>query len=281
MRLLSKANTNLCKGCLIAGFLPFKVFEPSEPGDKKTETEFQNSYKDRSGLTSEQRLALMWRRDPFGNFSPELSEVAASGQVAAVIGIGLGFYVDSKKQFDHFVQVNKHEMFRSPSEAQSILRNDMMKAGCWGSLKLGFRLSSMVLAYTAATKSLDVMRNGINPLEHAATGVVLGSIWRWQGGPRGMLSAGIIGGSLGLFEGLGLKALQWLSGETIEERFRRQLEVVENLNKQSVETLKRNNLNPRDLWHPDRKKSNEEKEEEDDSSFISRAIRNFRSKSSE
>ena len=51
-----------------------------------------------------------------------------------------------------------------------------------------------------------------------------------MGGPRAMLSAGIIGGAMGLFEGIGTWSLYKLTGESISERWLRELQELHTAN---------------------------------------------------
>jgi hypothetical protein len=61
-----------------------------------------------------------------------------------------------------------------------------------------------------------------SPLDHAAAGVVLGGCYRFMAGPRPAAAAAAIGGGLGLMGGIAATAVQFASGETVEERWRRE-----------------------------------------------------------
>ena len=79
---------------------------------------------------------------------------------------------------------NKHEMFKSPKDAQNVLRKDMMKHGGLGGLHWGFKLGFIVGSYCLSTQTMNVIQNDITGTGHAACGFMLGSLFRAAQGPR-------------------------------------------------------------------------------------------------
>ena len=90
----------------------------------------------------------------------------------------------SKETYDRFVKDNKHEMFKSPKDAQDILRRDMMKHAGIGGLHWGIKLGFFVTLYCSSTQTMNVIQNDITGTGHAACGFILGSLFRVVQGPR-------------------------------------------------------------------------------------------------
>jgi hypothetical protein len=62
------------------------ILEKEVAGDFKREKEVDEGYKNRSSLSLEERLRLMWREDIYGRLSPELTAVSQSSAMALFIG---------------------------------------------------------------------------------------------------------------------------------------------------------------------------------------------------
>ena len=67
--------------------------------------------------------SLMWRRDEFDTFSPELDQVYQSTIAATVLGGIAGMYNESRQATQNFLEKNKYEMFKHPKEAQLALQD--------------------------------------------------------------------------------------------------------------------------------------------------------------
>ena len=62
----------------------------------------------------------------------------------------------------------------------------------------------------------------MNPLDHMLAGAVMGAVYRFNMGPKGMVGGGVLGSMLGLQGGLLFWLLQYATGESVEERWRRE-----------------------------------------------------------
>ena len=83
---------------------------------------------------------------------------------------------------------------------------------------------SSFLAIVSTT--LVTIRNGINPLDQAFAGAVMGSVARFNFGPKGWISGGTVGAALGGFAGLYMWLKLYLSGITVEERWREEFKAM-------------------------------------------------------
>merc|ERR1719312_132304 len=81
----------------------------------------------------------------------------------------------------------------------------------------------------SVSQSLACARNYINPLDHALAGGVMGAVYRFNGGPKGMVGGGFVGSLLGLQGGIAFWLLQYATGETVEERWQREFDHTQNL----------------------------------------------------
>jgi frataxin-like iron-binding protein CyaY len=64
-----------------------------------------------------------------------------------------------------------------------------------------------------------------------AAGMAMGSVYKLYSGPKAMISGGAVGGVLGFTGGVSMWLLQKLSGETVEQRWLREFEHLNNLQK--------------------------------------------------
>lgn len=254
------------KGAMLAAFLPLKPFEPVEKGDFDREEAVAEAYSSRSSLTVEERLDLMWSKDPYGNLSPEIGDCLRATSVSFVCAYGYGFTTRAMAVYRKFISDNKHEMFKSPRAAQDVLRKDMMKHASLSGVGLALKLSSMVLVYSLSTQTCNVMRDDINPLDHAACGAVLGSTFCLMRGPKAMIAGAAVGATVGLVGGGSQKLLAVLSGVSFSERMRGKFEeqrVAKDLLDAQTKTYQR------DKWY-------QEGENNDDSpSSLSRTVTSF------
>lgn len=240
--------------CFLLGASVFQFGKPDfDSVDMDEERALEEQYKVRDSLTWRQRLDLMWRKDAYGNLSPELTECKRSTILGALTGFIIGSYVWSREDFRNFLISNKHEMFKHPREAQEVLRTTMYKSITFGGIHYGWRLALLTFTFVATTQSLDVMRNAVQPLDHSAVGFIMGAIFRFQGGPKAMIGAGGIGCLLGLSEGMFRWAVTKIPGCSIDERFQVALRFQQDLNKQTYEEnkLKAAKAIPRSVWNPE------------------------------
>ena len=192
--------------------------------------ELKDKYVHRDELDWKERLDLMWRRDRYGKLSPELEfcyDTATAGLVAGAI---LGAFKESREVYMKFMAANKYTMFKHPREAQAIMQEQITYHMMKGAIRWGMKVGISVTCYVSMCQSAHTIRNYVNPLDHTAVGFITGATFRTMGGPRAMLSAGIIGGAMGLFEGIGTWSLYKLTGESISERWLRELQELHTAN---------------------------------------------------
>ena len=72
--------------------LKMGILEKEVVGDFKREKEIEEGYDNRSTLSVEDRLRLMWREDIYGRLSPELTAVSQCSSMALLMGENDFFY---------------------------------------------------------------------------------------------------------------------------------------------------------------------------------------------
>ena len=197
------------------------------PNLEKDKSAREQYYSDRSGTTWRQRLSHMWTPNEMGDLSPEARFVYEGTLGSFVIAAIYGSYIESAKIYRIFLEQNKYTMFQHPREAQAALQDRVFLAMIQGGWRKGWRFSLVTATFLSVTQSLTVIRNSINPLDYAAGGMAMGAVYRFNMGPRGMVGAGMAGGIYGLGTGIIVSGVQFLSGESVEERWKREFMSIE------------------------------------------------------
>jgi len=250
------------------------IIEKEKIGDFKREEEVTKGYENRSNLSLEDRLRLMWRQDAYGRLSPELEQAQNTGQFTLFIGAFGGYMVGAKNTFDKFVVENKHEMFKSPRHAQDVLRKDMMKFAARNAMYWGFKLTFICTTYCVSTLTMNAVQNNITGHGHAACGFVLGSLFRVIQGPRQMLAAGCIGAPMGFVEGVSQKGLIWLRDGSYENHMLRRYNEFQAERTAYLSKVKDEQKELIDKWRETEVRNSNE-EHQDKSRILAKAIITF------
>ena len=228
--------------------LAMKFWPVKEEFDPERDKEIQRKYEDRASLSFEERLSLFWRIDSYGNESPELKEIQMATSCAGLGGFMFGFTSKSKDTMEKFVIDNKHEMFKSPREAQHILRKDMFLHGGIHAMRLLTKYGIMTFCFTFATQIMNLYCNDVTVSGHAACGFVLGGCYKLISGPKAMLSAGILGSALGSVHALTRKSVFWLEDTDYQGYLLKEYEKKTNDDSRKLQQYKLENKTKRDTW---------------------------------
>lgn len=217
------------------------------PGLQEARAEKSKYYEDRSNSTWQQRLEYMWTPDEYSNFSPELQFVYEATMGSFIIAGLYGSWQESSKIYRIFLEQNKYTMFQHPREAQRALQDRVVLAMVQGGWKAGWRLGLLTGVMTSVCQSLSVIRNSINPLDYAAGGAAAGAVYRLNMGPRGMIGAGVGGAACGLTGGILISILQFVSGETVEERWRKEFKLIEEKKRVREEAISKKDVRGQEI----------------------------------
>jgi len=210
---------------------------------KANQEKLENFYKDRKETTWRERLAIMWTFDELGMFGPELMFVKQATELSLLGGGCYGAYQESAKVYRIFLDQNKYTMFQHPREAQRALQERIVLAILQGGWRVGWRMAVLSFTFTSVVQSMTVIRNYINPFDYALGGGVMGAVYKFHMGPRGMLGAGFGGALFGFQAGVITWCVQKLSGETVAERWSREYALVKE--RKMIEIAKAENKDPR------------------------------------
>lgn len=209
---------------LSAGVLP--SFNSDGHDQPYREDELNEKYVNRDELDWKERLDLMWRRDRYNRLSPELEFCTNVGSTAIFSGLIIGAFKESRHVYMKFVASNKQTMFKHPREAQAILQEQVTYYMLRGGIRWAVKVGIVAFAYVTMCQTAHTIRNSINPVDHMAAGFVSGAVFRTMGGPKAMLGAGIIGSAMGCVDGVSTWCLYKLSGETVSQRWLRELREI-------------------------------------------------------
>eukprot|EP00092_Neocalanus_flemingeri_P005577 GFUD01006009.1.p1 GENE.GFUD01006009.1~~GFUD01006009.1.p1 ORF type:complete len:336 (+),score=86.24 GFUD01006009.1:111-1118(+) len=210
-------------------------------GFHERQEEVASFYSDRSETTWRQRLDFVWSLDEYGMPGPELQFAKTATEVSWFSGTCYGAYHESAKVQRIFHEQNKYTMFQHPREAQRALQERIVLAMIQGGWRSGWRMGLLTFTFTGVSQSLVAIRNYINPLDYAASGAVMGAVYKFNMGPKGMIGAGVAGSFLGLQAGILIWGVQKFSGETVAEKWSREYDQI----KENKE-LKREKLEKKD-----------------------------------
>jgi len=194
------------------------------------EEELEKYYSDRSESTWRERLNVMWSVDAYGMKSPEVMFVKQATELSFFLGVCYGAYHESAKVQRIFLEQNKYTMFQHPREAQRAMQERIVLGMVQGGWRSGWRMGVLSFTFTSVCQSLVVMRNYINPLDYAVGGAVMGAVYKFNMGPKGMLGAGVAGSLLGFQAGILTWAFQKFSGETVAEKWEREYGIIREAN---------------------------------------------------
>merc|ERR1719481_1865526 len=211
--------------------------------NKAKQEKLENYYNDRTDTTWRERLAFMWELDDLGMMGPELMFVKQATEITFLGGLGYGAYHESAKVYRIFLDQNKYTMFQHPREAQRALQERIVLAILQGGWRVGWRMAVLSFTFTSVVQSMTVIRNYINPFDYALGGGLMGAVYKFHMGPRGMLGAGFGGALFGFQAGVITWCVQKLSGETVAERWSREYALVKQ--RKMIEIAKAENKDPR------------------------------------
>ncbi|XP_075222759.1 RPII140-upstream gene protein [Lycorma delicatula] len=194
--------------------------------------------KNKSDLTGWDRLFIMFSRDEFGHLSKELNAVLYASYTTFFVGGGVGIAKNSKKAFHEFIERNQATQFANAFEARKTLQNKVLLASFRGLITYGSKLTFFTGSTLLITVSLMVYNNGMSVFHYGIAGGIMGSLYRWKMGTKGMLAGGIVGGTLGIIGGGLTKVMFYLTNTRFEEILSYQDEIIRSRERQFSEIKK-------------------------------------------
>ncbi|XP_062383950.1 complex I assembly factor TIMMDC1, mitochondrial isoform X2 [Sardina pilchardus] len=157
-----------------------------------------------------------------GIYSEEVSNVAKSSLMAALVGMMYGGMPAARHARQRFIQLNQAEVFRTQIEAVRASHNAAIRGFLRYGWRWSWRVAAFVTLFNTVSTGLCVYTDQNSLGYYGVAGAVTGGLFRFSLGPVGMLAGSVIGGLLGLPAGALIGIAQKAAGETLREKRRRE-----------------------------------------------------------
>ncbi|XP_065089863.1 RPII140-upstream gene protein [Ochlerotatus camptorhynchus] len=200
---------------LSAGLFPFNTNE----NDRIEHAPMQKMLADAPGdqQTGKERLYLMFSIDEFGRVSSEVNSIYQAGFLGFLVGACYGGFINSRVAYMNFMERNQATAFKSSFEAKRQLQDQVTINFAKGAFKWGWRLALFTTSYIGLQTVISVYRGKSSIYEYLVAGGVTGAMYKFNMGPKGMTSGGLVGMALGSAAGLASLAILKSTGTTMEE----------------------------------------------------------------
>lgn len=203
-------------GTLSAGLFPFGSINEN---DRVEHAPMQQMLAEAPGdkQTGKDRLYLMFSIDEFGRISNEVNSIYQAGFLGFLVGACYGGFINSRVAYVNFMERNQATAFKSSFEAKRKLQDQVTVTFAKGAFKWGWRLALFTTSYIGIQTVISVYRGKSSIYEYLAAGGTTGALYKFSMGPKGMVSGGLVGMTLGGIAGLASLAILKASGTTMEE----------------------------------------------------------------
>ncbi|XP_008297172.1 complex I assembly factor TIMMDC1, mitochondrial [Stegastes partitus] len=168
------------------------------------------------------RIKGLFNKDESQRYPEELTNVMKSGFVAAMAGLLYGGLPAARYARERYIQVSQAEMYSSRVEAVRAAHNAAFRGFMRYGWRWSWRVAAIVTMFSSVSTGLSVYRDKDAVSNYVVAGAVTVGLFRLNLGLRGLVAGTIIGTVLGIPVGGLIIGLQYLTGETIRERRRRE-----------------------------------------------------------
>ncbi|XP_068222763.1 RPII140-upstream gene protein [Palaemon carinicauda] len=203
-------------GSFLMGFNVYRLLENSDSIDKNIET-VRKAELNKEEETGMDRLRIMFKKDEYGDISPELQMVIQGVTMGLFFGTMIGGSIYSRESYLRFIETNQATTFYGHVDAKKRLQDKVFVGFFRGAWKWGWRLSLFTGSMIFVTTTISVYRGKSSLLEYIAGGAVSGSMYKFKSGPKATIAGGAVGGILGAVAGSLSLAIMYLTGTSMEE----------------------------------------------------------------
>lgn len=171
------------------------------PAAEKKDVSFAIPKEEEKEQTGWDRLRLMYTKDEFGNLSPEMSAVLQTSFLSLFVGFVYGGFKASKEAYLDFIERNQATIYENVFDAKRKLQNHVTVNFGRGAFHWGWRLAVFCGSFQLFLTTIATYRGQASVMDYVASGLIAGSLYKFQHGPRGMIVGGTVGSVLGLFAG--------------------------------------------------------------------------------
>ncbi|XP_064081084.1 RPII140-upstream gene protein-like [Macrobrachium nipponense] len=203
---------------LVLGMNLLKLFDNSDKIDTNVETVRRAQLsQDRNSETGKDRLRQMFKKDDFGDLSPELQMVTQGAMMGLFCGSILGGSIHSRESYLKFMESNQATVFHNHIDAKKRLQDKVFIGFFRGAWMWGWRLGLFTGSLVFITTTISVYRGKSSILEYITAGTLTGMVYKFKSGPKAMIAGGAVGGFLGTIAGSISLALMYVTGTSMEE----------------------------------------------------------------
>lgn len=190
MRNIAKNRLVLCSAAVITPTV-----------GNKDDISFEPLQEEKKEHTGWDRLRLMYTKDEFGNISQQMSAVLQTSFMSLFAGAAYGGFKASKQAYEDFIERNQATVYENMLDAKRRLQNHVTINFGRGAFHWGWRLALFCGSFQLLLTSIATYRGNTSVMDYVASGMIAGSVFRAQLGPRGIIVGGTVGSILGLLAG--------------------------------------------------------------------------------
>ncbi|XP_057657999.1 RPII140-upstream gene protein [Diorhabda carinulata] len=179
----------------------------------KTEQNTEKTLKE----TGWERVKKIFEADEFGNLTNEVTSILQVAAMSSFIGAIYGGVINSRSAYLEFMRSNEATSFENHLDAKRKLQDAVTISFGKGAFKWGWRITLFSTTFVAVSTIIQTYRGNYGISEYVVSGVVTGTMYKFNMGPRGWIVGGGLGGVLGFICGGCTYGLLKLSGLSMEE----------------------------------------------------------------
>lgn len=168
------------------------------------------------------RIRELFDRSEMQQYPEEVTNVVKSGLMAAVVGMCYGGIPAARYARQRFIEQSQAEVYHSRVDAVRSAHNAAIRGFVRFGWRWSWRVAAFVTLFNTVSTGMTVYRDKHALSHYAAAGAITGGVFRLNLGLGAVLAGTTIGAFLGLPAGALIMAMQKLTGETIQERRRRE-----------------------------------------------------------
>lgn len=202
---------------LVLGMNLLKLVDNTDKIDTNVETVQRAHLSQDNAETGKDRLRQMFKKDEFGDLSPELHMVTQGAMMGVFCGSMIGGSIHSRESYLKFMESNQATVFHNHIDAKKRLQDKVFLGFFRGAWMWGWRLGLFTGSMVFITTTISVYRGKSSVLEYIAAGTLSGMIYKFKTGPKAMIAGGAVGGFLGAMAGSISLAIMYVTGTSMEE----------------------------------------------------------------
>lgn len=156
-------------------------------------------------------------RGMLNGYTGESSFVMETFGIGCVIGFVYGVTIDSRLIVQNFIRQHNEMTFEGEYLAKRKLHDYVFIQCIKKGFKTTWRAGLFPAMFSVGAFHSFAYRNYVQPLDFALTGFIVGGIWKFKMGPRGMFVGGATAAALGLVTGCIIYIAFWASDVTVPE----------------------------------------------------------------